>query len=56
MPQSMNLGKVPGTKALHEIIKQYGDMTLVVDEQKNMATLLTKAVAEKNGQKPFPLP
>jgi hypothetical protein len=53
MPQEMNLGSVPATRALHEIVKQYSDMALVVDEEKKQAVITTKPAAARDGAQPF---
>jgi hypothetical protein len=55
MPQTFNLGMVPATQAIAAIFKQYDQMVIVVDEPANLATVMTKAVAEQKGLKPFPL-
>lgn len=54
MPQTMT--KADSAKAvLNEIMKKYKGMVIVVDEGKKRITLMTQAVAEKLGLKPFPV-
>lgn len=53
MPQTYNLGMVPGTTALHSIIEKYGDMVLVIDDQKQLLTVMTKAVAKDRKLKTY---
>lgn len=40
---------------LHDIMKRYKGMVIVVDEGKKQITLTTQPVAEKKGLKPFPV-
>ncbi|HAA60879.1 MAG TPA: hypothetical protein DCE39_08110 [Planctomycetaceae bacterium] len=54
MPQTM--ARADSAKAvLHEIMKKYKGMVIVVDEGKKQITLMTQPVAEKMGLKPFPV-
>ena len=54
MPQT--IAKADSAKAvLHEIMKKYKGMVIVVDEGKKQITLMTQPVAEKMGLKPFPV-
>jgi len=51
---SQTLTKTDTAKAvLHEIMKKYKGMVIVVDEGKKRITLTTQPVAEKQGLKPF---
>ncbi|MCH7990378.1 MAG: DEAD/DEAH box helicase family protein, partial [Planctomycetes bacterium] len=57
MEQNSKIGMVPANRALHDIIKQYEDMVLLVDEQKQVMTVTTKAVAEEKNLIPYdPMP
>jgi hypothetical protein len=57
MEQNSKLGLVPANRALHDIIKQYEDMVLLVDEQKQVLTVTTKVVAEEKNLIPYnPMP
>ena len=40
---------------LHDIMKRYKGMVIVVDEEKKRITLMTQPVAETKGLKPFPV-
>ena len=53
MPQTFKLGMVPATKILYEIVKQYDEMVLILDEKKKTLTVMTKAVAADKKLKPF---
>ena len=55
MPQTFKLGTASGLSAIHEILKKYDKMCIVVDEQKKVVTVMTKTVAESQGLKPFPV-
>lgn len=50
MTQRLNLENVPATRALHEILKKYNDMTLAITSEKEKTiTVTTKAVATGKG-------
>ncbi|HAB13995.1 MAG TPA: hypothetical protein DCE47_20125 [Planctomycetaceae bacterium] len=54
MPQT--IARAGSAKSvLHEIMKKYKGMVIVVDEGKKQITLMTQPVAEKMGLKPFPV-
>ncbi|QDT38274.1 hypothetical protein [Stratiformator vulcanicus] len=52
MPQSMSLGKVPATKAIAQIVSQYDQMAIVIDEAGNKAIVTTLNDATGKGLKP----
>jgi len=57
MEQNSKIGLVSANRALHDIIKQYEDMVLLVDEQKQVMTVTTKVVAEEKNLIPYhPMP
>ena len=53
MTQDFKLEAAPAGKAIQEILKKYDKMTIVVDEQKKLVTVMTKKAAEARGLKPF---
>jgi hypothetical protein len=59
MPQTFTLGKVSAAAALQRILQPYQEpgkeMVLVVDEQQQRATILTRPFAERRGLTPHPL-
>ncbi len=54
MAQTLTRGDT-AKAVLHEIMKQYKGMVIVVDESKKRIMLTTQPVAEKKGLKPFPV-
>ncbi|HAA49268.1 MAG TPA: hypothetical protein DCE43_06070 [Planctomycetaceae bacterium] len=53
---AQTLTKAGTAKAvLHDIMKRYKGMVIVVDEEKKRITLMTQPVAETKGLKPFPV-
>tara|TARA_B100000029_G_C17542862_1_gene947351 strand:- start:168 stop:1724 length:1557 start_codon:yes stop_codon:yes gene_type:complete len=54
MPQTL-AKQAPASTVLHEIMKKYKDLVIVVDEKTKKITLLTQAVAKKKGLEPFPV-
>jgi hypothetical protein len=55
MPQEFKLGKVPATAALRQILDQYEQMALVLNEQQSSVLVTTKAAAAEKGMEPYPL-
>lgn len=55
MPQEMQLGSVPATTAIAEILKKYEHMVIVLDENAKQVKVTTRAAAEKNGWTVFPV-
>jgi len=55
MPQTFKLSKAPATKAIHEILKKYDKMVIVVDEKNRRFIVTTKKFADMKGLKPFPI-
>lgn len=55
MQQTFNLGEVPVARALHEIIKQYQGMAVVIDEKTKTLIVTTEKFAAQKGLKPFNL-
>lgn len=53
MPQTFNLGTAPANQALEEILKQYDEMVLVIDEERTVMTVMTRAVARQKGLTPY---
>ncbi len=56
MPVSFKLGTVPGMHALHEILQQYEDLAVVVDDKADLVTVMTDAAAESKNLQPFEVP
>ncbi len=59
MPQTFDLGRVPASEAIRKIIQQYQEpgkqMVLVLNEEQQRATVLTRKFAEQRGWEPFNL-
>ena len=55
MPQTFELGTVPATLALHEILKEYDEMVIVIDDANDRVLVTTKPVAAEAGLEPFSL-
>lgn len=55
MPQTFNLGIVPASRALYEIVKKYPDMVVVLDEKNKVITVMTRKFAAAKNLKPFEL-
>jgi uncharacterized Zn finger protein (UPF0148 family) len=53
MPQTFKMDGAPAGDALQEILKQYKEMAIVVDEQKKQVTVATLKFCEDKGLKPF---
>lgn len=56
MPQTFDLGTVPALTAIAEILKNYEQMVIVVDEQKKVVTVMTRSFAKNKGLSPYPVP
>ncbi|MGH7202682.1 MAG: hypothetical protein ACREJB_18900, partial [Planctomycetaceae bacterium] len=55
MPQTFNLGTAPAIRAVAEILKQYDQMCIVVDEKTKTVTVTTKKAATDRGLTPYPV-
>jgi hypothetical protein len=55
MPQTINLGRVSGEKAVAAILKQYDKMTVVIDEASGKIIVTTKDAAAAKGLTPATL-
>jgi hypothetical protein len=59
MPQTFTLGQVSAAAALQRILQQYQEpgkeMVIVVDEQQQRATILTRPASARRGLQPFSL-
>ncbi|MFQ5732140.1 MAG: hypothetical protein ACE5KM_09300 [Planctomycetaceae bacterium] len=53
IPQRFNLGMVPATRAIHEIIKENAGMVIVVVESEKKVIVTTEKVAKMKGQTIF---
>ena len=56
MPQSLQLGTIPAMECLAAILKPYGQMVILLDEEKKSAVVTVRAVAEAKGITPLDLP
>jgi hypothetical protein len=55
MEQTFRLGKIAATEMLWQIVKQYEEMVLVIDETNNRVKVTTRPVAAEQGLKPMKL-
>lgn len=53
MEQNLALGKVPAVQALREILQQYEQMAVVVDDQVGRAIVTTQAAAQEKGMEAY---